>query len=171
MYWRDNVGVEENGELSSEENGWQGELDSSKRGSSTVAKELNGEQWKEGESKQHKEYQLKKLLVFEWRNWIAYIYSTALATKYFRCYCLNFCRKRSQFFVTLLAMTSFSSLLPTFSDELWFRHQNSIMNNLFCVIIFSDNCFLSLELPFSDEMIFIANTIQSNTYYDEMVRH
>ena len=163
--------MEKNGELGSEENGWRGELDGSKRGSSTVAKELDGERWKKGKSKRHKDYQLKKLLGFEWKNWTGYIYSTALATKIFCHYCLNFYHKRSQFFVTLLATTSFSSVLPTFSDELWFCCQNSIMNNLFCVIIFSDDCFPSLGLPFSDEMIFVANTIQSNTYYDEMVHH
>jgi len=45
------------------------------------------------------------------------------------------------------------------------------MKNLFCVIIFSDDFFSSLILPFSEEMIFVANTIHSTTYSDEMFRH
>ena len=37
--------------------------------------------------------------------------------------------------------------------------------------IFSNDSFLSLMLPFSDEMIFFANTIHSNTYSDEIFHH
>ena len=37
--------------------------------------------------------------------------------------------------------------------------------------IFSDDFFLSIILSFSNEMIFVANTIHSNTYSDEMFRH
>ena len=37
------------------------------------------------------------------------------------------------------------------------------MKNLFCVNIFSDDNFSSLMIPFSDEIIFVANTIHNNT--------
>ena len=39
------------------------------------------------------------------------------------------------------------------------------------IIIFSDEYFSSLILPYSDEMIFITNIIHSNTYSDEIFRH
>jgi len=39
------------------------------------------------------------------------------------------------------------------------------------MIIFSDDYFPSLILPYSDETIFVANNIHSNTYSDEIFRH
>ena len=36
------------------------------------------------------------------------------------------------------------------------------------IIIFSDDYFSSLILPYSDEKIFVTNTIHSNTYIDEI---
>ena len=36
------------------------------------------------------------------------------------------------------------------------------------IIIFSDDYFPSLILPYSDEKIFVTNTILSNTYSDEI---
>ena len=39
------------------------------------------------------------------------------------------------------------------------------------IIIFSDEYFSSLILPYSDERIFVTNTIHSNIYSDEIFRH
>ena len=39
------------------------------------------------------------------------------------------------------------------------------------MIIFSDDYFSLLILPYRDEMIFVANTIHNNTYSDEIFRH
>ena len=39
------------------------------------------------------------------------------------------------------------------------------------IIIFSYEFFLSLILPYNDEMIFVTNTIHSNTYSDEIFCH
>ena len=39
------------------------------------------------------------------------------------------------------------------------------------IIIFSDEYFSSLILPYNDERIFVTNTIHSNTYSDEIFRH
>ena len=38
------------------------------------------------------------------------------------------------------------------------------------IIIFGDEYFSSLILPYSDERIFVTNTIHSNTYSDEIFR-
>ena len=38
------------------------------------------------------------------------------------------------------------------------------------IIIFSDNYFLLLILPYSDESIFVTITIHNNTYSDEIFR-
>ena len=45
------------------------------------------------------------------------------------------------------------------------------MKNLFSVNIFSNDSFSSLMLPFSDKMIFVANTIHCNTYSDEILHN
>ena len=39
------------------------------------------------------------------------------------------------------------------------------------IIIFSDEYFSSLILPYSDERIFVTNTVHGNTYSDEIFRH
>ena len=39
------------------------------------------------------------------------------------------------------------------------------------IIIFSDDYFSSLILPYSNERIFVTNTIHNNTYSDEIFRH
>ena len=39
------------------------------------------------------------------------------------------------------------------------------------IIIFSDDYFSTLILPYSDEKIFFTNTIHSNTYNDEIFHH
>ena len=38
------------------------------------------------------------------------------------------------------------------------------------IITFSDEYFSSLILPYSDERIFVTDTIRSNTYSDEIFR-
>ena len=49
-----------------------------------------------------------------------------------------------------------------------FVTKNILVQN---IIIFSDEYFSSLILPFSDEMIFVTNTIHNNAYSDEIFRH
>ena len=39
------------------------------------------------------------------------------------------------------------------------------------IIIFSDNYFLLLILPYSDESIFVTITIHNNTYSDKIFRY
>ena len=39
------------------------------------------------------------------------------------------------------------------------------------IIIFSDDYFLLLILPYSDERIFVTNTIHNNTYSDKIFCH
>ena len=57
------------------------------------------------------------------------------------------------------------SLLDTFSDKL--RFVNDTVLIYIYDFIFSDNLFSSLYVIFSDEIIFITNSVLINTFSDE----
>ena len=103
-------------------------------------------------------------------------------------------RKNSSLKVQFFVANHFWRRNLTFSDEIHFiavapslkvlATKNFVTKSPIClkkkkllatkcktIIIFSDDYFSSLILPYSDENIFVTNTIHRNTYSDEIFHH
>ena len=108
--------------------------------------------------------------------------------QYFHHYCFLFVTIYNQAFVAfkfLVTKVNFVTKEPRFGrflEKKFIFHHYSILLVIKCdfvtkiikcktIIIFSDDYFSSLILPYSDENLFITNTIHRNTYSDEIFHH
>ena len=71
--------------------------------------------------------------------------------------------------IKLLVRNSDLSLLDAFIDELGFVTDNVLI--YIYDFIFSDDLFSSVYVIFSDENIFVTNSVLINTFSDEIFRH